>query len=325
MKRSPKPTAMASAWTTSASASARRPAPSARAIADEIPPPMAPADIICISMSTGKTSATPASASVPSLPTKYVSMSPTDACTNMTSTLGVASRRSVLTMGPSSSTRVRASKRGAVAGGAVLRASIAFRTAGSVSRDSSRGVSVTAARPYRATPISSGSCPSATSATSAIRWRWSTLAKACAFSGTSRRKEKNRSYAGAPLRSVTGSRSRVHDVLQHGLGRRTDDPVDDRALLEEQDRRDRLDPVASRQPVILVDVDLHQRHPSFKGQFLEDRRDRPARAAPLSPEVDHHEALGRDQRLIEVPLGQVDRLGQSVISTQTHLAGPPMH
>src|SRR5712692_7071774 len=38
-----------------------------------------------------------------------------------------------------------------------------------------------------------------------------------------------------------GSRSRVHDVLQHGLGRRTDDPVDDRAPLEEQDRRDRPD------------------------------------------------------------------------------------
>src|SRR5882724_2466006 len=109
---------MASAWTTSASASARRPAPRARAIADEIPPPMAPADIICISISTGKTSATPASASVPSLATKYVSMSPTDACTNMTSTFGVASRRSVLTIGPSSSTRVRVSKRGAVAGGA---------------------------------------------------------------------------------------------------------------------------------------------------------------------------------------------------------------
>src|SRR5207245_1458765 len=121
MKRSPKPTAMASAWTTSASASARRPAPSARAIADEIPPPMAPADIICISISTGKTSATPASASVPSLATKYVSMSPTDACTNMTSTFGVASRRSVLAMGPSTSTRVRVSKRDAVAADAVLR------------------------------------------------------------------------------------------------------------------------------------------------------------------------------------------------------------
>ncbi len=79
--------------------------------------------------------------------------------------------------------------------------------------------------------------------------------------------------------------------------------------------------------MVLVDVDLYQRHLAFRGfgDLLEDRRDRPARAAPLSPEVDHHEALGRDQRLIEVPLGQVDRLGHSVISTQTHLAGPPAH
>ena len=41
---------MTSACSTSASASSRRPAPSARAIADEMPPPMAPAEIICISM-----------------------------------------------------------------------------------------------------------------------------------------------------------------------------------------------------------------------------------------------------------------------------------
>ena len=41
-----------------------------RAIEDDTPPPIAPADIICISMTPGNTSATPASASVPSLPMK---------------------------------------------------------------------------------------------------------------------------------------------------------------------------------------------------------------------------------------------------------------
>jgi hypothetical protein len=35
-----------------------------------MPPPIAPADIICISMTAGKTSATPASAAVPSQPMK---------------------------------------------------------------------------------------------------------------------------------------------------------------------------------------------------------------------------------------------------------------
>jgi hypothetical protein len=40
MKASPSATAIASEWSTRASASSRRPAPSARAIADEMPPPI---------------------------------------------------------------------------------------------------------------------------------------------------------------------------------------------------------------------------------------------------------------------------------------------
>jgi hypothetical protein len=43
-----------------------------------------------------------------------------------------------------------------------------------------------------------------------------------------------------------------------------------------------------------------------------------------SAQVDHHETLGRDQRLIEVLLGQVDRLGHFVIPARTHLVGPPV-
>ena len=61
----PSATLMISACSTSASASSRRPAPSARAIAEEMPPPIAPADSICIIMKPGNTSAMPASASVP--------------------------------------------------------------------------------------------------------------------------------------------------------------------------------------------------------------------------------------------------------------------
>ena len=70
MKASPKPRAMSTACSTSALASSRRRAPSARAMAEAMPPPMAPEDIICISITTGNTSATPASASVPSWPMK---------------------------------------------------------------------------------------------------------------------------------------------------------------------------------------------------------------------------------------------------------------
>ena len=61
---------------TSASASRRRRAPSARALADAIPPPMAPAEVICINLTIGNTRAMPASASVPSFPTNQVQSGP---------------------------------------------------------------------------------------------------------------------------------------------------------------------------------------------------------------------------------------------------------
>src|SRR5262249_23104148 len=79
----------------------------ALAIADETPPPMAPAEIICISMTRGKTSAMPASASVPSFDTNQVSINPVAACATITNTLGHPIRNKVATMGPRSNARVR--------------------------------------------------------------------------------------------------------------------------------------------------------------------------------------------------------------------------
>ena len=70
VKLAPRPSAISTACQASASASAWRWPPSALAIAEEMPPPMAPADIICISITIGNTSVTPASASVPRRPTK---------------------------------------------------------------------------------------------------------------------------------------------------------------------------------------------------------------------------------------------------------------
>ena len=99
---------MISAWATSASASARRPAPSARATADEMPPPIAPADSMPIIMKPGKTSAIPVRASVPRCETHHVSINPVDACASMTSTFGQASLSSVGAIGPVSSISVRA-------------------------------------------------------------------------------------------------------------------------------------------------------------------------------------------------------------------------
>ena len=74
---------------------------------------MAPAEIICISMTPGNTSAMPASASVPSFATNQVSIRPVAACATITSTLGHAIRSSVATIGPCSSARVRGVMAGA--------------------------------------------------------------------------------------------------------------------------------------------------------------------------------------------------------------------
>ena len=78
-------------------------------MADEIPPPSEPAEIICISMTPGNTSAMPASASVPSRPTQNVSISPLLACASMTTTLGHAMRSKSGTIGACSSALVRGS------------------------------------------------------------------------------------------------------------------------------------------------------------------------------------------------------------------------
>jgi hypothetical protein len=91
---------MTKAWSTKASASAWRPPPSARAIAEEMPPPMAPPDIICISITTGNTTAIPASASVPRWDSHQVSTKPVLACASITKMFGQESRKRVEAMGP---------------------------------------------------------------------------------------------------------------------------------------------------------------------------------------------------------------------------------
>ena len=92
---------------TRAFASSFRPEPSARAMAEEMPPPMAPPESICIIMKPGNTSAMPASASVPRCETHQVSISPVEACTSMTRMFGQARRSKVGTIGPRSSSSVR--------------------------------------------------------------------------------------------------------------------------------------------------------------------------------------------------------------------------
>ena len=116
-KSAPIPAAMTSECTASASATSRRPAPRARAMAEATPPPMPPADMVCMSMIRGKTIETPASASVPSPLTKYASRTLTAVCTARTTTLGAARRKSVEAIGPSSNRWVTAEARASAAPG----------------------------------------------------------------------------------------------------------------------------------------------------------------------------------------------------------------
>src|SRR5215470_6525406 len=93
-------------------------------------------------------------------------------------------------------------------------------------------------------------------------------------------------------------------LLQHGLGNRADDLVDDLTVLDEEDGRNGADAVPGCQRRTLVHVDLHQRHSTLGrlDQLVEDRSDRPARAAPLRPEINERQTLYCDERLVEVPL-----------------------
>ena len=82
---------------------------------DEIPPPIAPPEIICISITPGNTIDMPARASVPSLPTQNVSIRPVADWATISRMLGADSRSSSPSSGASSRARVRRSS----AGGAV--------------------------------------------------------------------------------------------------------------------------------------------------------------------------------------------------------------
>src|SRR5262249_51777863 len=101
------------AWKTRASARSRRPAPSARATADETPAPM-PLLVVCSTIITqGNASEAPASALVPMRPRKNPSNVITPANASRVRTFGAARRTSVGRIGPSSMSLVRAAVDGA--------------------------------------------------------------------------------------------------------------------------------------------------------------------------------------------------------------------
>src|SRR5262249_44910371 len=102
------------AWKTRASARSRRPAPSARATADETPAPM-PLLVVCSTIMTqGNASEAPASALVPMRPRKNPSNVITPANASRVRKFGAARRIKVGRIGPSSNSFVRAAVDGVI-------------------------------------------------------------------------------------------------------------------------------------------------------------------------------------------------------------------
>src|ERR1700730_6350313 len=98
-------------------------------------------------------------------------------------------------------------------------------------------------------------------------------------------------------------------MLERRLGDGPDYRVDGRAVLENHERRDRLDLVFRRDCRMLVDVHLPEGHaPSeLRGQPFDYGLHRPARAAPHSPEVDER-GLPAVYLPVEVPFRQLQYL-----------------
>ena len=96
------PSAMTSACAAAASAAARLPEPSARATEEEMPPPMAPADIWPSAICVGNTRASAARSTMPRWATNQLSEMLTRLCIATFSTLGAAKVRMVGTIGPAS-------------------------------------------------------------------------------------------------------------------------------------------------------------------------------------------------------------------------------
>ena len=91
------------------------------------------------------------------------------------------------------------------------------------------------------------------------------------------------------------------------LGRKPDDLADRLATLEDQQRRDRADPVLTGGHRVLVGVELHELDAAvvLLGEFLDDRRDHAAGAAPGRPEVDQHRVVVLDHIQVERGVGRV--------------------
>src|SRR5258705_12522290 len=139
---------------------------------------------------------------------------------------------------------------------------------------------------------------SGTRGSSSGAWRGSPSSMAAFASPSARGRTCGASRPRSPRRSRSAGQvlQPLQDLaLRHGA----DQPILLRAVLEEQELRDRLDPEARRERRMLVHVDLADRHlvAQLARDLLEHGPDNPAGPAPRRPEVDHHRPLARDHAI----------------------------
>ncbi len=105
----------------------------------------------------------------------------------------------------------------------------------------------------------------------------------------------------------------VDELADGVLGQGAGELVDDLAVAEQLAGGDAADAEPLGQRLLLLGVDLrhHQLAVVALGELDEDRREHPARAAPLCPEVHQHRPLAGafDDDPLEVGGGDVDDVG----------------
>ena len=116
--------------------------------------------------------------------------------------------------------------------------------------------------------------------------------------GRARARERCRSDASSPAATSSSASdgagaSRATNSSTSARPNRTDEAVDDLAVLDRHHRGNRLDLERGRDPGVLVDVHLGEldRSPRRIDHVFEDRPERAARPAPGRPEVDHDRHL----------------------------------
>ena len=100
-------------------------------------------------------------------------------------------------------------------------------------------------------------------------------------------------------------------VDERGIALHADNAVNFLAVLDEEHGGDAHDVEASGATGIVIDIQLGDDHLSiiFSGQVCDGGGQHVAGAAPFRPEVDDGQLVGLHDRLFEIGVGNVDRLG----------------